>query len=115
MTAPSVAWNKKTSVTNINAKDVKPGFAKNLRSNADLLFGLYYLVCYYCGNKYMTPIEFDMELHLYERHRKEVYQNSPLNGPGSSFDARVDYLLKIMRRKARLHKQFMTEECFEWS
>ena len=46
--------------------------------------------CIFCS-KFTTSIDFDMDLHLYANHRKELYR-LPL-GKGFSIDSRIGYVI----------------------
>jgi hypothetical protein len=96
---------------NIDKEWVKTHLATNLRFNRDYLYGLYYLECYFC-KKFYTPIEFDMELHIFQLHRKELFNVVPLRGRGTNLDGRVRFVLSVMRKRAKVHRQFLTEEHF---
>jgi hypothetical protein len=59
-----------------------------------LIDGLIPLVCIFCKN-YITCIEFDLDLHLYENHRMELVK-LPI-GKGS-LDFRINYSIEEGRR-----------------
>ena len=97
---------------NIDVNWVKAHLSTNLRHNHDCLYGLYYLECYFC-KRFYTPIEFDMELHIYQLHRKELFTTVPVRGKGTDFNTRLEFVLAIMRRRAKIDKQFLGEEQFK--
>jgi hypothetical protein len=65
------------------------------------------LKCMFCG--VCSPIPFDMDLHLYEMHKRLViFGDHPFRG---GMDERIDYLLDLMRQEAiRRRRYFGLEE-----
>ena len=66
-----------------------------------ILEGQPVLECIFCY-KYKTAIDFDMELHLYEKHRWELLRQFPFKCKGYSMDLRAEYFvhqIKIRREK----------------
>lgn len=53
--------------------------------------------CYFCGNNYKSNIDFDMELHLLERHKQQMLK-LPING---NLDRRGEYLVQLTKKKMR--------------
>ena len=51
--------------------------------------------CYYCGNGYSTNIDFDMELHLLEKHKDQLLK-LPIRG---SLDKREEYAISLTKKK----------------
>ena len=96
---------------NIDAEWIKTHLATNLKCNREYLYGLHYLECYFC-KRFYTPIEFDMELHVYQHHRKELFTTLPIRGKGANFGARLELVLAIMRKRAKIDKQVLGEEHF---
>ena len=73
---------------------------ENTRRDPDgILASLPWLKCYFC-NRYKTPIQFDIELHLYEKHRWELLKKLPLKGKAYSMDYRIAYVIE--KTKGRL-------------
>jgi hypothetical protein len=71
------------------------------------LKGLPNLKCIYC-NSYYTPIRFDMDLHLYEKHRLDVvYKFLDPFVRQMKMDDRMDRILDMMKSDAvRLGRYF---------
>ncbi len=66
-----------------------------------ILEGQPVLECIFC-DKYKTAIDFDMELHLLEKHKWELLRQFPIKVRGYSMDFRVEYFvhqIKIRREK----------------
>lgn len=63
------------------------------RIKSVMIEGVIPVVCIFC--KFMTCIQFDLHLHLYESHRTELVK-LPI-GKGS-FDFRIEYALNEGRR-----------------
>ena len=63
-----------------------------LRDPDGILASLPWLECIFC-NKYKTAIDFDMELHLYEKHRLELLRQFPIKAKGYSMDLRAEYFV----------------------
>jgi hypothetical protein len=61
------------------------------------------LRCVFC-NEYKTHIEFDMDLHLYEMHKKELLKSLPV-GRGYNMDSRIEYVLNLMKANAVQRQQ----------
>ncbi len=57
-----------------------------------ILEGQPVLECIFC-DKYRTAIEFDMELHLHEKHRLELLRQFLLKEKGYSMDLRAEYFV----------------------
>ncbi|VFJ12607.1 hypothetical protein [Candidatus Nitrosocosmicus franklandus] len=53
--------------------------------------------CYFCGNDYKTGIDFDMELHLLEKHKQQMLR-LPIKG---NLDNRSEYLVQLTKKKIR--------------
>ncbi len=71
-----------------------------------ILEGQPVLECIFCG-KYETVIEFDMELHLHEKHRLELLTQYPLKGKGYSMDIRIRYFVNRIKLREKF-KQLET-------
>jgi hypothetical protein len=56
-------------------------------------------LCIFC--KYVVDIEFDLELHLYEKHRQELVR-LPIGK--SSLDRRIEYAIEEGNRVATMIK-----------
>src|SRR5919106_3645005 len=99
----TTAWSTPKAIRNDGYDRIiiiKIHLATNLTHNGDYLYGLYYLECYFC-KRFFTPIEFDMELHIYQLHRKELFTTLPVRRKGSTFDGRLEFVLAVMRKKAK--------------
>jgi hypothetical protein len=53
------------------------------------LDGMLVLRCYFC-NTFQTPIEYDMKIHLQDRHRTELVTHLLLRGKGFDMKYRAD-------------------------
>jgi hypothetical protein len=53
--------------------------------------------CYFCGNDYKTCIDFDMELHLIEKHKDQMLK-LPIKG---NLEKRGGYLVQLTKKKMR--------------
>ena len=51
--------------------------------------------CLFCGNQYKTHIDFDMELHLVEKHKDRLLR-LPISG---NLDKRIEYVINQTKRK----------------
>jgi hypothetical protein len=54
------------------------------------LDGMLVLRCFFC-NAFQTPIEYDMNVHLLDRHKKELVTHLPLRGKGFNMDYRIAF------------------------
>ena len=54
--------------------------------------------------EYKTHIEFDMDLHLYEMHKKELLKSLPV-GRGYNMDSRIEYVLNLIKDNAAIQRQ----------
>ncbi len=59
--------------------------------------------CYFCGNEYTTYKDFDMELHLHEKHKDQLLK-LPIGG---NLDKREEYVIALTKKK-------MTENSTEY-
>jgi hypothetical protein len=71
-----------------------------------ILEGQPVLECIFCY-KYETAIEFDMELHLHEKHRPELLTEYPLIGKGYTMDIRIRYFVNRIKLREKF-KQLET-------
>lgn len=53
--------------------------------------------CYFCGHNYKTHIDFDMELHLLEKHKQQMLR-LPIKG---NLDRRGEYLVQLTKKRMR--------------
>jgi hypothetical protein len=68
----------------------------------EALRGLPNLKCMFCG--VCSPIPFDMDLHLYEMHKRRViFGDFPFRG---GMDERIDYLLELMKQEAVRNRRY---------
>jgi replicative DNA helicase Mcm len=65
------------------------------------LDGILVLRCSFCST-FKTPIEYDMKVHLLERHRMALVTRLPLRGKGFDMDYRTTFVIDIMKRKKPL-------------
>lgn len=62
------------------------------------LDGMLVLDCFFC-NRFQTPIEFDMKVHLLERHRVQLVTGLPIRGKGFGMDYRTAFVVDIIKRR----------------
>ena len=67
-----------------------------MKRNDVLLDRLPDLSCLFCST-YKTKIRFDMELHLYERHKQNLVYNLPIGK--ARIDDRIEYALEIIEQR----------------
>jgi len=85
------------SDTDINEDKEKSELPANTKNDRDgVLASLPLLICPFC-DKYKTPIEFDMDLHLYEEHRYRLRKEFP----GFSIVYSIEYVLGLIKAGAR--------------
>jgi hypothetical protein len=58
------------------------------------------LTCLFC-NVFATPIVFDMENHLLEKHKPQLVKDLPLKGRGYKMDYRIEYAISMMMRRLK--------------
>lgn len=74
-------------------------FPRNLMHDQQhTLDGMLVLQCFFC-NTFQTPIEYDMTVHLQERHKKDLVTKLPLRGKGFNLDYRTTFTIDIMKRR----------------
>jgi hypothetical protein len=67
--------------------------------------GLPNLKCMFCGK--CSPIPFDMDLHLYEEHKRHLFTNPVFRDKGLvTLDERIDYLLELMKDYAIKNRMY---------
>ena len=72
-------------------------FPSNLECDPQhALDGMLVLRCFFC-NTFQTPIEYDMKVHLLERHRMQLVTDLPLRGKGFDMDYRTAFVIDIMK------------------
>lgn len=74
-----------------------------------ILESLPVLECIFC-DKYKTAIEFDMDLHLYEKHRNELLTQFPFRGKGYSMDDRIGYFINQIKIRGQKFEQIKTNQ-----
>ena len=74
------------------------GINKKHHDPNEILEGQSVLECIFC-DKYETAIEFNMELHLHEKHRLELLAQYPLKGKGYTMDIRIKYFINRIKLK----------------
>ena len=62
------------------------------------LDGMLTLHCFFC-NAFQTPIEYDMRVHLLDRHREELVTHLPLRGKGFNMDYRTSFVIDFLKRR----------------
>lgn len=67
----------------------------NENNNIVSLEDLPILSCLFCST-YKTKIKFDMELHLFEKHKQDLVYNLPIHK--TSMDDRIDYALDLIEQ-----------------
>jgi hypothetical protein len=55
------------------------------------------LSCLFCS-KYKTKIRFDMDLHLYEKHKQNLVYDLPISDRKASIDDRMEYALQLIEQ-----------------
>lgn len=100
-------FDTRNSSTNEDNNNKNSGtYYKKPHDPDGILEGQPVLECIFC-NKYETAIEFDMELHLHEKHRLELLTQFPLNGKGYSMDVRIRYFINRIKLREKF-KQLET-------
>jgi hypothetical protein len=61
------------------------------------LDGLPTLSCLFCST-YKTKIRFDMDLHLYEKHKQNLVYDLPIPDIKASIDDRIEYALMLIEQ-----------------
>jgi hypothetical protein len=61
------------------------------------LDGLLTLSCLFCST-YKTKIRFDMDLHLYEKHKHNLVYDLPIPDRKASMDDRIEYALQLIEQ-----------------
>ena len=84
-----------SSVKKDNQENSNPQY-KKLYDPDKILEDMPVLECIFC-DKYRTAIEFDMELHLHEKHRLELLRQFPLKEKGYSMDLRAEYFVNQIK------------------
>ena len=62
------------------------------------LDGLPTLSCLFCST-YKTKIRFDMELHLFEKHKQNLVHDLPIPYRKASIDDRIEYALQLIEQE----------------
>jgi hypothetical protein len=66
--------------------DLQALFPRNLIHDPNrTLDGMLVLRCFFC-NAFQTPIEYDINVHLKDRHREALVTHLPLRGKGFNMD-----------------------------
>ena len=100
-------WNKNQKdeyPSNTHAKSSSTGiedrfFPLNLRCDPQyVLDGMLVLKCLFC-ERYKTPIQNDMRIHLRYTHQLQLLKNLPLRGKGFNMAYRVGFVMDIMKQK----------------
>jgi hypothetical protein len=95
---------KDQNLSNSDAKNLSTGredgfFPRNLRSDPQhVLDGMLLLKCLFC-ERYKTPIQNDMMIHLRYTHQVELLKELPFSGKGFNMPYRVDFVIDIMKQK----------------
>jgi hypothetical protein len=94
---PSLSSRCVISVTSVNKQKndyTFEGGALNDKSLQDLAT----LSCLFCST-YKTKIRFDMELHLFEKHKQNLVYDLPIPYMKASIDDRVEYALRLIEQE----------------
>ncbi|MGA9149978.1 MAG: hypothetical protein WBZ36_05320 [Candidatus Nitrosopolaris sp.] len=67
------------------------------------------LHCFFC-NAFQTPIEYDMKVHLLDRHREELVTHLPLRGKGFNMDYRTSFVTDFIKRRKQEFYDHRTAE-----
>jgi hypothetical protein len=89
----------------------KPSVSKDY-SNDPVLKDMLHIPCIFCS-EYKTPIEFDLDLHIWELHRKELYyklKSFPIEefkgrAPPITTDDRIKFAIELGKHKAKASKE----------
>lgn len=90
---------RNSSINKDNSNPDKDNHENNYKKPYDpdgILEGQLVLECIFCY-KYETAIEFDMELHLHEKHQQELLTQFPFRGKGYSMDIRIGYFINRIK------------------
>lgn len=86
-----------------NVSILYPSYYRGDRYEA--LKGLLNLKCIFCES--CSPIKFDMELHLYENHRENLFTDLPIKKKkGFTMDNRINYVLDQFESEALRSKRY---------
>ena len=81
------------------SRELQALFPRNLIHDPQhTLDGTLVLKCFLCDT-FQTPIEFDMRIHLMDRHREELVTHLPLRGKGFNMDYRTAFVIDILKRR----------------
>jgi hypothetical protein len=67
------------------------------RGTDDSLDSLPTLSCLFCST-YKTKIRFDMDLHLFEKHKHNLVYDLPIPVRKASMDDRIEYALELIEQ-----------------
>jgi hypothetical protein len=87
---PSLSSRCVTSVTPLPKRKIITLFEGELD-------GLPTLSCLFCST-YKTKIRFDMELHLFEKHKQNLVYDLPIGERKASIDDRIEYALQLIEQ-----------------
>ena len=74
-------------------------FPRNLMYDPDrVLHGMLVLKCLFC-ERYKTPLQNDMRIHLRYTHKCGLLKDLPLSGKGFNMEYRVAYAIDIMKQR----------------
>jgi hypothetical protein len=62
------------------------------------LDGMLVLRCFFC-DAFQTPIEYDMKVHLLDRHRDELITHLPIRGRGFDMNYRAGFVIDFLKRR----------------
>jgi hypothetical protein len=54
---------------------------------------------YFFCNIFQTPIEFDMKVHLLDKHHDELITHLPLRGRGFDMNYRTGFVIDFIKRR----------------
>jgi hypothetical protein len=74
-------------------------FPRNLMYDPDRVFdGMLVLKCLFC-ERYKTPLQNDMRIHLRYTHQVRLLKDLPLSGKGFNMEYRAAYAIDIMKHR----------------
>jgi hypothetical protein len=81
------------------SRELQALFPRNLIHDPQhTLDGMLVLKCFFC-NAFQTPIEYDMKVHLLDRHRIELLTHLPIRGKGFNMDYRTTFVIDFLKRR----------------
>jgi hypothetical protein len=88
------------------SRELQALFPRNLIHDPQhTLDGMLVLRCFFC-NGFQTPIEYDMRVHLLERHRMELVTHLPLRGKGFNMEYITAFVIARPQTKLKYRNVF---------